>query len=134
MRREEETAAPETEDNPQNVKKEPRFRLAELIAFAFAAVCLVVAISINMRTITAGELILEPRSSPAVITETRLIVNINTADAKELMSLDGIGEVLAARIVEYRNEHGGFETVWEITKVKGISQNMFNKLYPHITV
>lgn len=132
--RKEDNAAPETEENTQNIKKEPRFRPAELIAFAVAAVFIAAVIFINLYNFNPGELILEAKSSPASITETKMIVNINTADAKELMKLDGIGEALAGRIIDYRNEHGDFETIWDITKVRGISEKTFERIYPHITV
>lgn len=49
-------------------------------------------------------------------------VNLNTADAEALTALPGIGEELAARIVEYREEHGPFKTVEELTEVPGIGQ------------
>ncbi|WP_203233828.1 MULTISPECIES: ComEA family DNA-binding protein [unclassified Actinomyces] len=47
-------------------------------------------------------------------------VNINTADAAELEALPGIGPALAQRIVDYRNEHGPFASVDELTSVSGI--------------
>ncbi len=40
-------------------------------------------------------------------------VDINTASREELMELDGIGETLASRIIEYREQHGGFDSVEE---------------------
>ena len=51
-----------------------------------------------------------------------LPVNLNTADAEALTALPGIGEELAARIVEYREEHGPFKTVEDLTEVPGIGQ------------
>lgn len=47
-------------------------------------------------------------------------ININTADTGELTKLPGIGPVIAQRIVAYRDEHGAFETIDEISKVRGI--------------
>jgi competence protein ComEA len=38
------------------------------------------------------------------------ILNLNEASAEQLESLPGIGEVLARRIVEYRNLRGGFRS------------------------
>ena len=48
-------------------------------------------------------------------------VNINTANAQELATmLDGIGSSRAAAIVTYRETHGDFESVEELTAVRGI--------------
>lgn len=56
------------------------------------------------------------------------ILNINTASREELCGLPGIGEVLSGRIVEYRQENGGFADIYELMNVKGISQTLFLKL------
>lgn len=48
-------------------------------------------------------------------------VNINTADAATLSnSLDGIGPAKAKAIVAYREEHGPFKTVADLSNVKGV--------------
>jgi len=48
-------------------------------------------------------------------------VNINTADAATLShSLDGIGPAKAAAIVAYREEHGPFNSVNDLSHVKGV--------------
>lgn len=48
-------------------------------------------------------------------------VNINTADAATLShSLDGIGPSKAKAIVAYREEHGPFKTVADLSNVKGV--------------
>jgi len=55
-------------------------------------------------------------------------ININTADASQLMSLPGIGEVLAGRIIEYREKNGAFRNIYEIMDVRGIGEKTFQKL------
>ncbi len=47
-------------------------------------------------------------------------VDVNTATAEELQSVPGIGETLAKRIVEFREEHGPFEKVDDLLNVRGI--------------
>ena len=61
-------------------------------------------------------------------------VNINTASKRLLTTLDGIGEKMAERIIEYREESGEFETVEDIMKVSGIGYDKFLKLRDYITV
>jgi len=60
-------------------------------------------------------------------------VNINTATADELDALPGIGEVIAQRIVAYRESHGAFTTVDDLAEVNGISDRMVDDLRPLIT-
>lgn len=67
------------------------------------------------------------------LTET-LWVNINTADISELAELHGIGEILAARIVEYRDINGGFRNIEEIINVDGIGEKKFEAIRASIYV
>ncbi len=47
-------------------------------------------------------------------------LDINEASAADLRTLDGVGEVLAQRIIEYRRTHEGFSSVSELQEVDGI--------------
>ena len=49
-------------------------------------------------------------------------INLNTADVEALMTLPGIGEVLAGRIIEFREEYGPFASVEELLLVSGIGE------------
>ena len=55
-------------------------------------------------------------------------VNINTADLSELMKLPEIGEVIAQRIIDYRQEHGPFSSIEEIKEVEDIGQFRFESI------
>jgi competence protein ComEA len=61
-------------------------------------------------------------------------VDINRASVDELIGLPGIGEVMAKRIIEFREQHGPFKRVEDLLKVKGIGEKSFQKLRPSITV
>ncbi len=79
----------------------------------------------------------EPASEESVETppiEPSYPINLNTALAEELETLPGIGEVLAGRIIAYREEVGGFRSVEEIMDVRGIGQAIFEGLEDFITV
>lgn len=61
-------------------------------------------------------------------------VNINTASAAELTSLDGVGDATAAKIIAYRQANGSFSSIEEIKKVSGIGDKKFEALKDRITV
>ena len=61
-------------------------------------------------------------------------INLNTATLEELDSLPGIGEVLAQRILEYRESHGGFQSLEELMQVDGIGESTFAELQGKITL
>lgn len=59
-------------------------------------------------------------------------IDINAADVKTLARLPGIGEKTAEKIVEYRNSNGGFDSVGELIKVKGIGRVKLSKIRPFL--
>lgn len=61
-------------------------------------------------------------------------VNINTASAEELTSLNGIGQTRAESIVAYRQEHGAFAAVEDLKAVSGIGDATYQKIADAITV
>lgn len=62
------------------------------------------------------------------------VININTADASELMAISGIGPSKAAAIINHREEHGPFNTPESIMDVSGIGRKTFEQLESQIKV
>lgn len=62
------------------------------------------------------------------------VVNINTADAAQLVLLPRIGEKAAERIIAYRTEHGPFKKPSDLMQVKGVGAKTFELLSPYIAV
>lgn len=62
------------------------------------------------------------------------LINLNTADLEQLMTLPGIGESKARAILEYREKTGPFTVPEDITNVPGIKKGSYEKLKDYITV
>lgn len=75
-------------------------------------------------------------STPAASTAGQVDqkVNINTADLYTLMSLDGIGETYAQRIIDYREANGPFKAIEDIKNVPGIGEKRFEMIKDSITI
>lgn len=61
-------------------------------------------------------------------------VDLNQAEAWLLIALPGIGETLAQRIIDYRQQNGGFSSPTEITRVVGIGPSTYEQIKTFITV
>lgn len=70
-----------------------------------------------------------PRNEP-----DHQLININTASVNELDTLPGIGPSLANAIIEYRQEHGPFQSIRELTDVPGIGEKLYNNICNKITI
>jgi competence protein ComEA len=61
-------------------------------------------------------------------------ININTATLDQLDTLPGIGPAIAQRIIDYREQIGGFKNIEQITEVSGIGEATFAKIKDLLTV
>lgn len=62
------------------------------------------------------------------------VVNINTATSSDLTQLPRIGPALAARILEFRKENGGFKKAEDLMLVRGIGDRTFRLLEPFVSI
>ena len=62
------------------------------------------------------------------------VLNINTATTEQLQTLPGIGPVIAARIVAYREANGPFGSVGELMNVEGIGEKKLEAVWDFVTV
>jgi competence protein ComEA len=108
-----------------------------------------VDLNLNMaRELSDGEKILIPRkneddhlrgvstndSSNGVIGKSQMFVNLNTASQSELETLPGIGPSFAQRIIDYRQDNGGFRSIEEVQAVSGIGEKTFQKIKGQISI
>ena len=81
-----------------------------------------------------------PRSSSTAVragsaaTASSGKVNINTAMAEELKTLDGIGDATAQKIIDYRTANGPFQRIEDIKNVSGIAEKRFEAIADRICV
>lgn len=61
-------------------------------------------------------------------------ISINSASIDELITLNGIGEVIAKRIIDYRENVKSFNDLEDLKNVKGIGDKLFSKIKDFITL
>jgi competence protein ComEA len=62
------------------------------------------------------------------------VVNINTADASQIVMLPRVGAKAAQRVIEYRAQHGPFASTSDLMQVKGFGEKTLNRLSPYLTL
>ncbi len=71
--------------------------------------------------------------TPVVSSDSGLI-NINTASVVELDQLPNVGQVIAQRIVDFREINQGFESIDQLVEIEGISPDMVEELRTLVTI
>jgi len=61
-------------------------------------------------------------------------INLNSASAEQLDTLDGVGPATAQTILEFRTEHGGFSSVDDLSQIPGIGPKRLESLRAQVTV
>ena len=109
-------------EQPQMFPTSRRLLIAILLALLFTFGCVKRQSPQSFVSTQSGSSIDGPR------------ININTASADELEKLPGIGQGLAARIIEHREKYGPFRKPEHLIIVRGISDKRFHALQDLITV
>ncbi|MFZ5469816.1 MAG: ComEA family DNA-binding protein [Myxococcota bacterium] len=93
--------------------------------------------ALSMATVAAVALTLGASAAEAgrkkTVTVITGVLNLNTANARELEKLPGVGEKAAMKIIAYR-EKAKFTRIEDLVKVKGFGKKRFEKLKAHLTV
>ena len=113
-------------------KKRERMRKKTNLFFAVLTLLFLFLVALRYRENTS----FVGREEYLVVTEARSgsmtpeihYVNVNTATKEELCTLDGIGEVLAQRILEDREANGPYRSVEDLLRVKGIGEKTLEKI------
>jgi len=74
----------------------------------------------------------EKEQESAAVFEASFPLELNSATREELMLIPGIGEVLSRRIIDYREEIGGFESLSQLMEVKGIGEATYQKISAYL--
>lgn len=61
-------------------------------------------------------------------------VNINTASKEDLTKIDGVGDKKADKILEYRNQHGGFKSAEDLKNISGFGDKTVEKMKDRVAV
>lgn len=106
-------------------------RVAAAVARAGGAVRRADLAAVNLAAPLAdGQQVIVPArvGAPGAAGGTAGPPSLASATAEELEELDGIGEAIAERIVEYRESHGGFRSLDELAEVDGIGEKRLEAL------
>ena len=122
-------------------RQEKKTRIsAAYLALAALTLCFALSLALLHRAAYAGRAhgdytvsVQEQVGEITVLPRAVTLVNVNTATAEELETLTGIGPALAQSILDYRAEHGDFQTAEELLNVKGIGEAKLEGFRAQIT-
>ena len=118
---------------PRDSRFRPLLRTADQVTVAVLVVSCLVSILLHWywQASFHQQLIEFDHAEPLQI---QFQIQLNSADWPEFTLLPGIGETLARRIVDYRQQHGPFKTLDHLEGVKGIGPKTLRRIGPYLIV
>lgn len=87
-----------------------------------------------LATVLLGKFLARSTIKESSVENFRFVVNVNSATQAELRTLPDVGPKLAARIVQYRDRHGPFSSIEQMTEVRGLGPKTLEKLAPMLVL
>jgi competence protein ComEA len=95
----------------------------------------VVAVALGLGALGFAPIVPARAADKAVAAQApKASIDVNAASAKELARLPGIGDKIAAEIVDYRTKNGPFKKVEDLLKVKGIGEKKLAAMKSQIVI
>lgn len=102
--------------------------LAKIAALSIIALGLAASPALEAKPADTDKQVVENVKATVTLKPSDRVVNINNANKKQLSSvLNGVGEITAQAIIDYRNKHGAFKSIKDLIKVKGIGKKTLAK-------
>jgi competence protein ComEA len=101
--------------------------IAGLVLFSLGAMAYFWIVQGGLR----GRLIQIDRVDPLSV---QYQVDLNTAEKPELVTLPEIGDTLAQHIIDYRRQHGPFQSIDDLRRVRGFGPKTMERLRPYLVV
>ncbi len=118
-------------------------RIPKLLAMTMVFTCLTFGVFLGKSHPYQSVFLSVPVSARSIPSETEgspsepavfFPIDINRAGLEEFLALPGIGEVLARRILDYRDTYGGFTACEDLLNVKGIGTKRYECIREFITL
>lgn len=108
--------------------KKPGYAPFLLLAAVFLCFC--AGMFLGRNALPASQVLLPVSAQQSTSQD---LLDLNQADAAQLMDLPGIGQTLAQRIVDYRQTYGPITSMAELLNIDGLGEAKLEALLPYIT-
>lgn len=115
-----------TETSPTQSHRESAFSSIPG-AWCVLLICLTAWVGLNDISVSNPE-------TASMIAKPVFVIDLNSASVAELAALPEVGDSLASRIVEYRQAHGPYLQIEELTEVRGVGVQTLEQLRPMLTL